>query len=465
MLNVKGAELTGRRLISNKFIEIDRTAAIELPSNMEGWLDTNSLARFVIEIVEQLDTGEIEGSYKGGGSAPYPPKMMLALLFYCYAKGIFASRQIEQATYELIPVLYITGGTHPDHDSINTFRRRFLEQLEPLFVQILSYACTLGIFKLGDISIDGTKIQANASKHKAMSWEYANKLEVQLQAEVEALLHKSQTESGETFGDIDIPQELQRRKERLEKIAQVKAEIEKRAQARSEEAQAEYEAKLKERAAKEKAQGRKLGGKKPKAPEAGPKAKDQVNFTDGDSRIMPVSGGGFEQAYNAQAAVDMDTMLIVVNHVSQNPNDKQEVEPALTELNQLPENLGQVKRAALDSGFFSQDNAQRLAENEIEPYIACGRQSHNLTLEERLAAVPAPLENPDAFAAMKHRLKTEVGKQFYAQRKSTVEPVFGIIKEVMGFRRFLLRGLNAVTGEWNLVCIAFNLKRLCRLSA
>ncbi len=292
--------------------------ALELPSNRSGWLDTNSLARFVVEIVEQLDTSEIEGSYKGGGSAPYPPKMMLALLFYCYAKGIFTSRQIEQATYELIPVLYITGGTHPDHDSINTFRKRFLGQLQPLFVQILVYAGSLGIFKLGDISIDGTKIQANASKHKAMSWEYANKLEVQLQAEVEALLHKSQTEAGESFRDIDIPQEVQRRQERLEKIAQVKAEIEARAQARYEREKAEYEAKLKERAAKEKVRGRKLGGKQPLAPEAGPKAKDQVNFTDGDSRIMPVSGGGFEQAYNAHASVDMDRMLIVVNHVSQN---------------------------------------------------------------------------------------------------------------------------------------------------
>ncbi len=300
--------MTGRRLISNKFIEIDRTVAIELPSNMEGWLDTNSLARFVVEIVEQLDTSEIERAYKGGGSAPYPPKMMLTLLFYCYAKGIFASRQIEKATYELIPVLYITGGTHPDHDSINTFRRRFLEQLKPLFVEILEYACSLGIFKLGDISIDGTKIQANASKHKAMSWEYANKLEIQLLAEVEALWHKSQTEAGESFRDLDIPQELQRRQERLEKLAQIKAEIEARAQARYRQEKAEYEAKLKERAAKEKARGRKLGGKHPLAPEAGPKAKDQVRFTDGDSRIMPVSGGGFEQAYNAQASVDMDTM-------------------------------------------------------------------------------------------------------------------------------------------------------------
>ncbi len=342
---------------------------------MEGWLKPNSLARFVVDIVEQLDTSVIEGAYKGGGSAPYAPKMMLALLFYCYAKGLFSSRKIEQATYELIPVLYITGGLHPDHDSINSFRQRFLEQLQPLFVQILEYACRLGIFKLGDISIDGSKIEANASKHKAMSWEYACKLEVQLQAEVEALWHKSQTETGESFRDIDIPQEIQRRQERLEKLAQVKTEIEERAQARYNQEKAEYDAKLRERATKEKIRGRKLGGKQPKAPEAGPKAKDQVNFTDGDSRIMPVSGGGFEQAYNAQASVDMDTMLIVGNHVSQNPNDKQEVEPAVEKLNQLPETLGKVNRAALDSGYFSEDNTKRLEEKQIEPYIACGRLS------------------------------------------------------------------------------------------
>lgn len=419
----------------------------------------------MVDVVEQLDTSQIEGAYKGGGSAPYPPKMMLALLFYCYAKGIFGSRKIEQATYELIPVLYITGGHHPDHDSINSFRKRFLKQLQLLFVQILEYAYKLRIFKLGDISIDGTKIQANASKHKAMSWEYANQLEAQLQAEIEALFQKAETQQGETFCDIDIPQEVQRRQERLEKIAELKAEIELRAQARYDEAQAEYEAKIQERSAKEEAGGRKLGGRQPKAPEAGPQAKDQVNFTDAESRIMPTSGGGFEQAYNAQASVDIDTMLIVGNHVSQNPNDKQEVEPALEQLNQLPESLGSLNRAALDSGYFSEANTQHLEAAQIEPYIACGRQTHNLTLEERFAPEPEAPENPDVLTAMKHRLKTEAGKQFYAKRKSTVEPVFGIIKEVMGFRRFMLRGIDAVTGEWTLVCIAFNLKRLCRLSA
>jgi hypothetical protein len=391
--------------------------------------------------------------------------MLLALLFYGYAKGIFSSRKIERATYELIPVLYITGGTHPDHDSINTFRTRFLPQLEPLFVQILRIAHDLGILQLGDVSIDGTKIQANASKHKAMSWAYAEKLDETLRAEVRTLLQRAETAGGPGSTDIDLPAELKRREDRLQKIAEVKAEIDRRAQVRYAQEQADYTANQAERAAKEQARGRKLGGKPPQEPLPGPRPKDQVNFTDGDSRIMPISGGGFEQAYNAQATVAMATLLVVGAHVTQQANDKQEVEPALQEVAKLPDDLGQVKRAALDNGYYSQTNVDTLVGHGIEPFIAVGRQRHDEALEERLAPVPAAPQNPDAVSAMTYRLKTTEGKAFYAKRKTTVEPVFGIIKEVMGFRRFLLRGLEAVKGEWRLVCLAFNLKRLCVLRA
>jgi transposase len=418
-----------------------------------------------VEVVEALDTRAIEAAYHGGGSAPYPPKMLLALLFYGYAKGIFSSRKIERATYELIPVLYITGGTHPDHDSINTFRTRFLPQLEPLFVQILRIAHDLGILQLGDVSIDGTKIQANASKHKAMSWAYAEKLDETLRAEVRTLLQRAETAGGPGSTDIDLPAELKRREDRLQKIADVKAEIDRRAQVRYAQEQADYTANQAERAAKEQARGRKLGGKPPQEPLPGPRPKDQVNFTDGDSRIMPISGGGFEQAYNAQATVAMATLLVVGAHVTQQANDKQEVEPALQEVAKLPDDLGQVKRAALDNGYYSQTNVDTLVGHGIEPFIAVGRQRHDEALEERLAPVPAAPRNPDAVSAMTYRLKTTEGKAFYAKRKTTVEPVFGIIKEVMGFRRFLLRGLEAVKGEWRLVCLAFNLKRLCVLRA
>jgi transposase len=451
--------------VSKRFIEIDRSQPITLPGNLEGWLDGNDLAPVIVEVVEALDTRAIEAAYHGGGSAPYPPKMLLAVLFYCYAKGIFSSRKIERATYELIPVLYITGGTHPDHDSINTFRQRFLPQVEPLFVQLLRIAHDLGILKLGDVSIDGTKIQANASQHKAMSWAYAEKLEETLRAEVQTLLQRAEAEAGLGSKEIDLPAELKRREDRLQKIAEVKAEIERRAQARYAQEQADYAAKQAERAAKEQARGRKLGGKPPQEPTPGPRPTDQVNFTDEDSRIMPVSGGGFEQAYNAQATVAMATLLVVGAHVTPQANDKQEVEPALQEVAKLPDDLGQVERAALDNGYYSQDNVDTLVGHGIEPFIAVGRQRHGEALEERLAPIPEAPQNPDAVGAMTYRLKTTAGKAFYAKRKTTVEPVFGIIKEVMGFRRFLLRGLEAVKGEWRLVCLAFNLKRLCVLRA
>jgi len=414
--------------------------------------------------MEQLDTSQIEQAYSGGGSPPYPPKMMLALLFYCYAKGIFSSRKIERATYELIPVLFITGGTHPDHDSINTFRKRFLKELSNLFVLLLQIAHGMGILKLGNVSMDGTKIKANASKHKAMSYGYANKLEEQLRGEVADLIKRAESENGRGQQDIDIPAELQRREVRLEKIAEIKTELEKRAAERYAQEQAEHEAKLKTREEKEKASGRKLGGRKPKAPEPGARDKDQANFTDGDSRIMPMAGGGFEQAYNAQATVDLDTMLIIGQHVSQNTNDKQEVAPALEQLSNLPSELGDIKKAAADNGYFSKKNIDKFEAAGIEPYLPNGRQHHNPTLEERFPKETEMPKDADSVVAMEHRMKSEAGREFYAQRKSTVEPVFGIIKEIMGFRRFMLRGLEAIKGEWLLVCMAFNLKRLCVLN-
>jgi len=395
--------------VSHQFLEIDRSQPITLPGNLEGWLDGNDLAHFIVEVVEALDTREIEAAYRGGGSAPYPPKRLLALLFYCDAKGIFSSRKIERATYELIPVLYLTGGLPPDHDSINSFRHRFLPPFERLFVQVLLIAHELGVVQLGDVSLDGTKIAANASQHHALSWAYAERLEQQLQAEVQTLLERAAAVEGPGAVDIDLPAELQRREDRLAKIAEVKAEIERRAQARYAQEQAAHAAKLAERAAKEQARGRKPGGKPPQAPTPGPRPDDQVNFTDGDSRIMPVSGGGFEQAYHAQATVTMGSLLIVGTHVTQHANDQQEIEPALAELAKRPETLGTVERMTADNGYLSEGNVNRLVDARIEPLIAVGRQSHHDALAERLAPVPEAPPNPDAVTAMQHRLKTPDG--------------------------------------------------------
>lgn len=449
--------------MSNKFIPIDRDAPLVIP--VQAWLSEGHLARFIVEIVEGLDVTALEAAYGGGGSAPYPPKMLLALLFYGYATGLFSSRALERATYELIPMIYITGNTHPDHNSINTFRKRFLEALKELFVQILLRAYGLGVLQLGDLSLDGSKVHANASKHKAMSWDYANRLEEQLRAEVEALLQQAEAGNTEPVPGLKVADEVALRQGRLQQISDVKAELEARAQARYKQEQAAYEAKLAQRRAREQARGRKLGGRPPKPPEPGPQGQDQVNFTDPESRIMPVSGGGFEQAYNAQIGVDHGSRLIVENHVSQHPNDKQELQPALAGIKQLPEPLGQVNHLLADNGYCSEANVNACEHATIIPLLATGRAVHHPTPAERFADPGEAPNTTDPIVCMEHRLQTPEGKALYAKRKSTVEPVFGIIKQVMRFRQFLLRGLAAVQGEWNLVGIAYNLKRLHVLHA
>jgi hypothetical protein len=298
-----------------------------------------------------------------------------------------------------------------------------------------------------------------------LSYGHACKLEKQLEAEVAELLQKAESADSADIPDgMDVPAELSIRRDRIEAIKEAKAEIERRAAERYAEEQEAYEAKIAERAKKEQETGRKTGGKPPQPPTAGPTQKDQVNLNDSESRIMPTSGGGFEQAYNAQAGVDTETMLIVTTHVSQAPNDKKELEPALTSLKQLPRKLGTVTEILADSGYYSERNVTLCDENKVIPYIAVKRDKHHPSFMERFRE-PGPLpDNPNAVDTMKHRLKTRSGKAVYATRKSTVEPVFGIIKSVMGFRQFLLRGLDAVKGEWNLVCIAFNLKRLYALA-
>jgi transposase len=446
--------------MASPFISIDRNCPIELPASLEGWLREDHLARFVVDVVDQLDLSEIEQIYRGRGSPAYPPKLMVALLVYGYATGVFSSRKLEQASYESVPFINIAGGLHPDHDSINSFRKRFLAQLEELFVQILLIAYHLGVLKLGDIFIDGGKVEANASKHKALSWDYANKLEARLKAEVEKLLELAEAANGQEHRGLNIPAEIARREERLKKIAEAKAAIERRARERSERERGEYEEKMARRATQEKQTGKRPGGGAPKAPTPGPQDKDQVNFTEEESRIMPVSGGGFEQAYNGQIGVEGDSRLMVCQHVSQQPNDKQALVPALNHLAQLPAELGKVKTASADTGYYSEANVIACEKAGVVPYIACGREPPYPPLAERLAGVPQAPENPDPGSALRHRLKTAEGKAHYAKRKSTVEPVFGIIKHVIGFRHFMSRGLKAVQGEWTLVCIAFNLKRL-----
>lgn len=442
------------------FIDCDRNATYLLPPCLDDWLPEDHLARFVVEIVEKLDLRSLKESYAGRGSYPYNPVMLTALLFYGYATGVFSSRKLEKSTYDSVAFRYMAANTHPDHDTIAAFRRRFLPELAKIFVRILEIAHGTGVLKLGSVSLDGTKVKANASRHKALSYEHACKLEEQLKTEVAALLKQAEAADQTDVPDgMSIPEELARREERLKAIAEAKVEIEQRAAARHTAEQEAYEKKMAERVRKEQETDRKPKGSVPKPPVPGPAGKDQVNLTDGESRIMP-SGGGFEQAYNAQAAVDTASMLIIAGDVSQNPNDKQELKPALDAIGTLPENLGAVNTLIADSGYCSEANVVSCEEKQITPYIAPGRERHNQSPMERFSEPPPLPEDADSVTRMKHRLKTIAGKVIYAKRKSTVEPVFGIIKAVMGFRSFLLRGLDLVNGEWKLVCIAWNLKRL-----
>lgn len=449
--------------MSGKFKTINRDTAYLLPPSLQDWLPEKHLARFVVDIVEQLDLSQLKKHYSGGGKQPYHPALLLALLFYGYATGVFSSRKLEQATYDSVAFRFITGDTHPDHDTIANFRKRFLPELENLFVQLLVIANVMGLFKLGHVSLDGTKIKANASKHKAMSWGHANKLEAQLQREVQALLKRAEQADAEEEPEIDIPDELTRREDRLAAIEKAKAEIERRAQARFEAEQAVYEEKLKQRKEKEDKSGKKARGRAPRPPEAGPRDKDQVNFTDEESRIMP-SSEGFVQAYNAQSAVDIESYLIVENHVTQQTNDKQEIEPALARLQEMEDSLGKADGILADAGYFSEANVNRCEAEQLTPYISDHRERHNLPWDERFKSPPPCPEDADAVTTMRHRLRTPEGKAIYAKRKSTVETVFGIIKEVLGFRRFHLRGFESVQGEWSLVCMAWNMKRMYALS-
>ncbi len=320
------------------------------------------------------------------------------------------------------------------------------------------------LLKLGTVCLDGTKIHANASRHSALCHGHIEKLEGQLKAEVAELFALAESADQANVPDgVSLPEEIKRRQDRLTVMAAAKAKIAQRAAERHAREQAEYEQKMAARAAKEERTGKKPGGNPPEPPQPGPKATDQVNLTDEESRIMPVAGGGFEQAYNAQAAVDASTMLVVGTGVTQAPNDKEQIEPMLHILAAQPQTRGAVTQVIADTGFYSEKNIQACAAAKVEALIAVARDEHHPGWRERHSE-PAPLpENATTAQAMSHRLKTKAGRALYALRKQTVEPVFGIIKSVLGFRQFSLRGLDQVRGEWSLVCLAWNLKRMAVL--
>src|ERR1700675_1279501 len=443
------------------FRAIDRETLFLLPPSIDEWLPEKHLARFVVEVIDGLDLSAMVRSYRGSGSASYHPALLLGVLVYGYATGVFSSRKLERATYDSVAFRFITANEHPDHDTIATFRRRFLKEIEGLFVRVLELAREMGMLKVGTVALDGTKIHANASRHSALSYEHAGKIEQQLKAEVSDLMARAEAADQADVPDgMSIPDELARREERLAKLAEARAKIEARAKERYEREKAEHEAKLAARKAKAEATGKTPGGKPPQPPVEGARPTDQINLTDEESRIMPVAGGGFEQCYSAQAAVAAGSLLVVATDVVQAPNDKGQVEPMLEKIEALPEELGKVENLLADTGYFSADNVEARARAGLVPVTARGRQPHCLPLGERFAPAPPEPPKPTPVEAMAYRLKTPAGRALYALRKQTPEPVFGIIKSVLGFRQFSLRGLEKVRGEWSLVTMAWNLKRM-----
>ena len=448
--------------MTRKFRTPDYETTLNMSVSLREALPANHLARFIVDLVAQLDLHVIYARYGERGGEAIAPEALLGLLFYGYANGVFSSRKIEKATYENLAFRYVAGGLHPDHDTLASFRKTFLAELQDLFVQLLLLAKLAGVLKLGTISLDGSKIHADASKSHAVSYKRLMELETQLRTEVHELLTLGKQADQ---GEVNLPEglvvadEVALRQQRLESLAQAKAVLEARAQERDAAEKADYEAKVHEREVKARRPHRKPRGRAPKPPTPGPRDKDQYNFTDPDSRIMKNStDGGFDQHYNVQVAVDQDSLLIVAPSLSNHPNDQHEVEPTLEALSPR---LGQPDAAALDNGYFSSANVQALEQRGIEPYIATGREPHHQSWQSFFAEQSTP---PPADASLKekmaYKLQTEIGQAIYRLRKCTVEPVIGIIKEVLGFRQFSLRGLAAAAGEWCLVCLAFNLKRL-----
>ena len=462
--------------VSKNFRTCDLDQPFLLPPSLQDWLPENHLARFIADVANGLDLSKIYGFYgrrDGRGKAAYHPVMMLRLLLYGYCVGVMSSRRIERASYEDVAFRYLAADQHPDHDTVASFRQQHLAVLAQLFTQVLQLSAKAGLVKLGHVAVDGTKIQANASKHKAMSYERMEEKEKQLKEEVEKLLAQAaEIDAAEDAlhgkgkrGD-ELPAELARRDSRLKKIAEAKAALEQEARERAEAARKAAEEKIEERRKQEEERGKKFGGRPPQIPDPGkarPEPTAQRNFTDPESRIMPDGGrkGSFVQAYNAQIAVDSAAQIIVAAEITQESNDKRQLAPMLA---QVERNLGTKPEAATaDTGYFSEDQVNDERVNGIELFIATGKQKHaERETPDGVQPSDSPAGSASAREKMKQKLKTEKGRALYKMRKAIVEPVFGQIKAARGIRAFLLRGLEKVRAEWKLICATHNLLKLFR---
>lgn len=449
--------------MSSRFKSYCPDQILLLPPDMKQWLPEGDLAYFIMDVVEELDLSAIYSRYSSfpAGQPPYNPRMMTSLILYAYCMGMPSSRKIETATYNQIPFRVVTADQHPDHDTIADFRKTHLKALAGLFVSVLQLCQKAGLVKLGHISLDGTKVKANASKHKAMSYGRMDKTIQQLEAEVKQLLEEAKTVDenedaryGKGKRIEELPQDLRRRQDRIARIKEAKQALEDQAKA---EADAKRQA-IQEKEEALKNEGKPRKGKKPKAPSDEPDPKAQRNFTDSESRIMKDGASkSFEQAYNCQAAAD-ETQVILGTNVTQETNDKKQARPLIESVKR---NTRQTpNKASLDAGYYSDDNVTYLESEKIDGYIATGRQKHgDKTPPVTRGRIPKDATTQEKMA---RKLRTQKGRATYSKRKQIIEPVFGQIKEARGFRRFSLRGLDNVTCEWDLVCLTHNLLKLFR---
>ena len=458
--------------MGQNFIPDTVNQTLLFPPSLHDWLPEGHLAGFLLDVVSALDLSAIYTSYQekdGRGQAAYAPEMMVRLLLYGYAAGVYSSRKVQARTFEDVAFRYLSGDQHPDHATIAEFRKRHLDALSGLFTQALLLCSEAGLVKLGHVSIDGTKIKANASKHKAMSYKHMNETEARLKQEIDALLaaaEKADAEEDAQYGKDrhgdELPAELQRRESRLQKIGEAKAALEQEAKEKAEQQRAEAEQKVAERAEEERRTGKKKRGREPRVPDpeqAKPDDTAQRNFVDPESRIMPdgANKGSFVQGYNAQIAVDSASQVIVAAEVTQETNDKKQLLPMIAliaaNLKQKPE------KVSADTGYFSEANVTDEQVKDVDLYVATGRDKHGDVVETS-SDPPPPGASPKE--AMREKLRTEAGRTVYKMRKAIVEPVFGQIKEQRGFRRFSLRGKENVSREWKLVCAVSNLLKLFR---
>jgi len=417
------------------FKPYDQDQLYLLPPSLREWLPRNHLAHFISDVVDELALDAIMRAYSDDdrGQPPYHPAMMVKILLYAYCAGTPSSRKIERKTHEDVAFRFLAAGHHPDHDTIASFRKTHLHAMRDLFLQVLVLCREAGLVRAGHVSLDGTKVKANASKHKAMSYARMTDKEKELEREVKRLLEEAEAVDAEedrlygkgVRGD-ELPEELGFREARLRKIREAKKRLEERAK---------------------------------KATGNDPKPKDQINFTDPESRIMKDSATKeFIQGYNAQCAVDDTAQVIIAASVTTEANDKRQVEPMIV---MIEENLGSLpKELSADAGYFSEENIVHLQTQGIKAFIPPDRMRHTdpVALSVR-GRIPKDLSVKDR---MRRLLRTKKGKSSYAKRKTTVEPVFGQIKETRGLRRFLLRGLKKVTSEWQIICLTHNLLKLYR---